>query len=90
MVKVIFNSLNELYIDEDKTPLPPSVATGLWRVDKAREWLTELNLQTALWDFTTEKGPSEGVMRELVIDEEMNNDDRKIKNKIESDHELKK
>ena len=77
---VLKGQIKEIFINEKNTPLPANVAKGLWRIDKAHDWLTEFHLQKALWKFTTEEGPSKGRMRELVIGEEMDIQKRNQRN----------
>ena len=50
--------------------------------------MTGHHLEKALWEFTTEEGPSKGRLRELVIGEEMDIQKRNARNFLDTEEDL--
>ena len=59
--------------------LPIDVEEGMWGIDRVHEWLAHKLLQEDLKEFVLSDGPSEGVLRRLVV-EDMDEESRAVLN----------
>ena len=79
----------ELFVNilEGTALLPIDVEEGMWRIDRVHDWLAHKLLQEDLKEFVLSDGPSEGVLRWLVV-EDMDEESRAVLNDFRMSEEV--